>query len=98
MPGRRRRVLDRTSLARGGGFGTPAPPKREATIRVVVVVAPAAVSDPMIVLPEGELHGLQIPAGNWQPRRDVELPSAGNSCLVVFDELGDAWVPVWSPY
>jgi hypothetical protein len=37
----------------------------------------------------------EVPAGQWMGRED--LPIAGDSCLVIFDDNGDAWVPAWSP-
>lgn len=52
----------------------------------------------MIVAVRGQEHGIEIVAGHWEPRRDVELPVVGNDCLVVFDSDGDAWVPTWAPY
>ncbi len=90
--------LDHTPLARGGGPGLPAPPARDTRLRCQVAVAPVAVSDGMYVIVPGQEHGLEIVAGNWEPRRDVELPAVGNTCVVVFDSDGDAWVPIWSPY
>ena len=32
----------------------------------------------------------------WMPR-DTALPDAGASCLVVFDDRGNPWMPVWRP-
>ena len=32
----------------------------------------------------------------WMPRGDL-FPSAGDPCLVVFDDDGEAWIPAWVP-
>jgi hypothetical protein len=37
----------------------------------------------------------EVPAGQWAER--AGLPNPGDLCLVVFDDDGDAWVPVWRP-
>ncbi|MCB0882702.1 MAG: hypothetical protein KDC33_10875 [Thermoleophilia bacterium] len=32
----------------------------------------------------------------WMPR-GTALPTVGASCLVVFDDRGNPWMPVWRP-
>ena len=51
-------------------------------------------------------YAYEIPKTNWMPRPNQQLdtalgagpplvPKKGDTCLVVFDHLGDGWVPVW---
>lgn len=42
----------------------------------------------------GATIGEIIPAENWTPR-GLSLPAVGDTCLVVYDDQGDAFVPVW---
>lgn len=97
----RQGILDRTSLVRGAGSGRPGTQQTRAlTARGTVAIAPTGPTDGMVVLVKGvdRSQGVTVPPGHWEPRRDVELPVQGNDCLVVYDDPGDAWVPVWSPY
>lgn len=66
------------------------------TARGVVTRAPASVDDGMEVVCTEHLspYAHQIPPHNWAPMGSAR-PARGDSCLVVFDELGDAWVAVW---
>lgn len=99
--GSRQSILDRTSLVRGAGSGLPgSQQQRELTADGEVAIAPADVKSAMVVIAKGisTEHGFTVPAGHWAPRRDAELPKQGDDCLLVFDDAGDAWVPVWSPY
>lgn len=96
----RQGILDRTSLVRGGGPGRPGTTQqRPVTAQVIVAIAPGAVNAEMTVVARGQSldHGYIVPAGHWQPR-GAELPKQGDACLLVFDDLGDVWVPIWSPY
>lgn len=34
----------------------------------------------------------------WQSRNSVDLPQAGNKCLIMFDDNNDIWVVVWWPF
>jgi hypothetical protein len=61
-----------------------------------VHTAPASTTARLLVtltaLPDGApLEAL------WQPRAHQDLPSEDDRCLVVFDDDGEAWVPVWWP-
>ena len=93
------RVTDLTPLARGGGAGVPANTgqQRPLTERGTVVVAPTSEADKMVVVTSSSStdYGIEIPAGNWTPR-GTALPALGAECLVVFDDVGDAFVPTWS--
>lgn len=68
---------------------------RPLACRGEVAVPPANDASPMTVILVNYSRALayEIPATNWMPR--AALPVAGSSCLVVFDDDGDAWVPVW---
>jgi hypothetical protein len=62
-----------------------------------VAVAPSSESETLQVV-LGDItrqYGIEVPAGNWSPRGSA-LPLAGAECLVVFDNQGDAFVPVWA--
>ena len=93
------RVTDLTPLARGGGAGVPAntSQQRPLTERGTVAVAPTSESDRMVVVTTSSSkdYGVVIPAGNWSPR-GTSLPALGAECLVVFDDVGDAFVPTWA--
>ncbi|HMC96112.1 MAG TPA: hypothetical protein VKG92_00520 [Flavobacteriales bacterium] len=41
-------------------------------------------------------HAYEVLPGRWPPR-GLLLPQQNDQCLVILDEHGDAWVPVWSP-
>lgn len=92
-------VLDLSSLHRGGGAGQPADATqtRALTARGIVARAPASESDSMHVVIKGTslTDGYEVIAGNWTPRGST-LPAKGAECLIVFDDEGDACVPVWS--
>jgi hypothetical protein len=92
------RINDLTSLARGGGSGrTPGESQQRAlTARGTVAVAPSSESDKLQVLATTvtRTFPLIIPAGNWSPRGNA-LPAVGADCLIVFDDVGDAFVPLW---
>ena len=93
------RVTDLTPLARGGGAGVPAntSQQRPLTERGTVAVAPTSESDRMVVVTTSSSkdYGVEVPAGNWSPR-GTALPTLGAECLVVFDDVGDAFVPTWA--
>jgi hypothetical protein len=93
------RITDRTCLVRDGGAGADSVQTRELTARGrVAVPAPTSESDAlMVVIPDlSETQGYIVPAGNWNARSGGALPTVGATCLMVFDHLGDVWVPVWS--
>jgi len=92
-------ILDLSSLHRGGGAGQPADAtqQRALTARGIVARAPASESDSMHVVIKGVSldQGFEVVAGNWTPRGSA-LPAKGAECLIVFDDEGDACVPVYS--
>lgn len=76
----------------------PAPAERPSVARGRVVKAPASASDSMSVVLINYSNALEyeVVAGNWEPR-GASLPKIGDACPVLFDDDGDAWVPVWAP-
>lgn len=90
------RTTDLTPLGRGGGAGRTTKQQRPITARGVVALAPGAETAAMVVTVNwrGKTIGEIIPAGNWSPR-GTALPVVGDVCLVVYDDEGDAFVPVW---
>lgn len=34
----------------------------------------------------------------WEPRNGDEFPSPKDECVVLIDDGGDAWVPLWWPH
>jgi len=92
-------ILDLSSLHRGGGAGQPADAtqQRALTARGIIARAPASESDSMHVVLKGVSldQGFEVVAGNWTPRGSA-LPAKGAECLIVFDDEGDACVPVWT--
>lgn len=91
------RITDLTSLAGGAGPTTNSSQQRPLTARGQVAQAPASEASPMSVTITSVTRqfGVTIPAGNWTPRGKT-LPAVGAECLVVFDDVGDAFVPVWA--
>jgi hypothetical protein len=75
----------------------PSDPPGPLAVRAVVTKAPASITASMeVVLTNYSAgHPFEVPGGQWMGR--TTLPSVGNRCLVIFDDAGDAWVPVWSP-
>jgi hypothetical protein len=73
---------------------TPAAVARRGKVRK----APADADSPLTVtlVNFSQKYSYTVPAGQWMPRGST-LPIAGDLCLVVFDDDGDAWVPAWSP-
>jgi len=41
------------------------------------------------------VHDYEVPAGQWASK--AFLPDVGDQCVVVVDDHGDAWVPLWGP-
>jgi hypothetical protein len=60
----------------------------------VVPPAPTAAENPLWVSLDGwpDSHPYQIPTGQWAFGGP---PDSGAACVVLFDHLGDAWVPLW---
>jgi hypothetical protein len=65
-------------------------------LRGRVVVTPSSAEETLRVISQGYSydHDYLVPAGHWVPRGDA-LPQAGARCLLVLDETGDAYVPVY---
>lgn len=74
--------------------GAPPSGQREAIAKGIVVEAPASNDDALSVVVAGFTSDFDylVPPGNWA--RAAILPAAGAACLIVFDDNGDAWVPV----
>lgn len=70
-------------------------PTESASFRGRIAVAPASNADPMLVtIPDFSMtFGYDVPADQWEHASN--LPTADGECLIVFDERGDAWVPLW---
>ena len=92
-------ITDLTPLARGGGAGRPVGEshQRSVTARGIVAKAPTSPTSSMWVIVPGltPRYGAEVPARNWRPDTDGSLPAKDTTCLVVFDDQGDAWVPLW---
>lgn len=69
---------------------------REPVVLGVVAVAPASESSSLFVVLPGysTQASYEVPAGNWSPR-GLALPAVGNPCVLIFDENGEGWVPIW---
>jgi hypothetical protein len=82
-----------TSLVQGGPSPTPA--SSESVARGQVAIAPASNDDSLsVVMPGFSLaYSYEVPADQWTSASN--LPAAGAGCVIVFDEQGDAWVPIW---
>jgi microcystin-dependent protein len=82
-----------TSLVKGGT--APAQHSDRATMRGQIVRAPTAATDSLFVVVPGLSLAFpyEVPTGQWETAQN--LPAAGASCLVVLDDKGDAWVPLW---
>lgn len=76
--------------------GGPRQASRSDTARAEVSKAPATATDGMAVVLFDYSRDLEyeVPAGHWAPR-GTSLPALGDRCLVVFDTVGDVWVPAW---
>lgn len=74
----------------------PRRPGRPVAARGRVSKAPSAVDQPLevILINFSSSYSYEVPGGNWTARGST-LPAKGNGCVVVFDDDGDAWVPVW---
>jgi hypothetical protein len=57
---------------------------------------PATADDPMtvVLINYSARFDYEVPASNWMPRPD-RLPARGDRCTVLFDDDGDASVPVY---
>ena len=85
---------DLTSLV--GGTPTRATPSAPTlTARGVVSKAPNNVHSSLFVVIPTFSPDYEFEVEIWAPQ-GVTLPQKGAACLVIFDEQGDAYVPVWN--
>jgi hypothetical protein len=69
---------------------------RPPVARATVTKAPLTGADSMWVTPIGYSTATpyEVRPSNWLARGST-LPAVGALCVVIFDNLGDAWVPMW---
>jgi microcystin-dependent protein len=83
-----------TSAVQGG----PGPPQStdQRTVRGRIARAPADNTAALVVVVPSFSQALPytVPAAQWEHASN--LPATNADCLVVFDEHGDAWVPLWA--
>lgn len=95
----RQRFGDLSGMVRGGGFGLPPTGNEQPPGLMLgrVTVAPVSASGDMTVTPQEQpgLSSLVVPGGQWASREGA-LPTVGAMCLIVKDDCGDAWVPMWA--
>jgi hypothetical protein len=82
-----------TSMVKGGSAPTPISDER--IVHGTIARTPASDSESLfVVIPAFSLAlPYEVVADHWD--HAANLPDAGTSCLVTFDERGDAWVPLW---
>ena len=82
-----------TSLVKGGT--TPSQNSDQYTMRGQIARAPASADDALFVVIPGLSLAFpyEVPSGQWETAQN--LPVVGAACLVVLDDNGDAWVPLW---
>lgn len=70
--------------------------ERPLTLRGRVVGAPLYHDDVMkvVAINYTSEFSFDLPGTNWVNRGSA-LPQADDVCLIVFDDDGDAWVPIW---
>jgi hypothetical protein len=87
-------TADLTSLSRGGGSGGPNQAMATAA-RGRIEGPPATDADALVVVvPDfSTTFGYQVPSSQWEHASN--LPLRGAQCLVIFDDAGDVWVPIW---
>ena len=82
-----------SSVSKGG----PAPSQSsdQRSVRATVARAPASPGDSLFVVVPGFSLALpyEVITGRWE--QAANLPAAGADCLIVFDDDGDAWCPLW---
>ncbi len=86
-------ISDFRPLVSGGP--TSQGPLQGTNARGRIAYVPKDDADRLVVtLPDFSLAmPFEVPATQWEHASN--LPAEGAACLVVFDERGDAWVPVW---
>lgn len=75
---------------------TPSPSGRASTLRGRVIQTPASDTDTLHVIAQSYSGDFdyEVPPGQWVPR-GTETPTEGSLCLIVIDDLGDVYVPVY---
>lgn len=70
---------------------------RRTALRGRVKRAPVNVGDAMTVVSinYSEESSYEVPGTNWNPVGE-SIPIEGTTCLIVFDDDGDAWIPTWA--
>lgn len=76
--------------------GGPRRTTRTLIARARVTRAPATASDKIrvAVVNYSNTSDYEVPAVQWA-KVPGDLPRVGDSCVVMFDDEGDVWVPVW---
>jgi hypothetical protein len=77
-----------------GLIGGPARSKRSAIVRGEVVDSPPGDTDLWAIVPSySQTRHYEIPDEQWISAA-TGPPSAGDECLLLFDDLGDVWAIV----
>jgi hypothetical protein len=78
--------------------GGPSYSSRSVVLRARVTRAPATPADALsvVALNYSSGHDYEVPAGQWWPY-GTDVPVVGSTCVLLLDDDGDAWVPIWSP-
>ena len=81
-----------TSTVQGG----PGPQSTDDVARGQIARAPVSDADTLyVVTPDLSLAlAYEVPSAQWAHASN--LPAVGTECVLVFDEQGDAWVPIWA--
>ena len=82
-----------SSLGKGGTSPQQASDQR--TVRGSIARAPSSGDESLFVVVPGFSLALpyEVISARWEHASN--LPAAGASCLIVFDDDGDAWCPLW---
>jgi hypothetical protein len=88
-------IGDFRSLVQGGVAPATSPPSMGTTYKGKVVTPPASNDDSMVVVvPDFSMaFPYEVLSNHWEKASNFPVANAG--CLVLFDEVGDAWVPLW---
>jgi hypothetical protein len=82
-----------TSVVKGGPG--PVDPTAQTSVRGVIVRAPSADTDSLFIVVPGLSLAFPYEVLSTQWEHASNLPAAGAECLLVFDDKGDGWVPLW---
>jgi hypothetical protein len=76
-----------------GLIGGPARSKRSTIVRGEVVASPPGDTDLWVIVPSySQTRHYEIPDAQWISAGGV--PAVGDECVLLFDDLGDAWAIV----